>query len=314
MIEVERLTKFYGPSRAIDDVSFSVKQGEILGFLGPNGAGKTTTMRILTCFMPATRGGARVAGHDVFKDPFEVRKKIGYLPENVPLYPDMTVRGFLHFFAEIKGVNRGKRENRISEVMSQCGVDEVGGKLISRLSKGYRQRVGLAQALLNNPPVLILDEPTTGLDPRQIIEIRDLIRKLAGEKTVILCTHILPEVEMLCGRVLIINEGKVVAEDTPGNLTAQLQGSRRLHLQVEGPDPEIFPALQELHGVLRVGRDPSPVPGVVSFNIETENNQEVRKALARTIVQRGWGLLELRSLDLSLEDVFVKLVTAENHR
>ncbi|MBI3013701.1 MAG: ATP-binding cassette domain-containing protein [Candidatus Tectomicrobia bacterium] len=312
MIEVEGLTKYYGPSRAIENVTFSVNRGEVLGFLGPNGSGKTTTMRILTCFMPATRGSVRVAGHDVFRNPLEVKKNIGYLPENVPLYTDMTVRGFLNFFAEIKGVEKGTRKARIDEVMANCGVEDVGDKLISKLSKGYRQRVGLAQALLNNPPVLILDEPTTGLDPRQIIEIRELIRRLSGEKTVILCTHILPEVEMLCGRVLIINEGTVVAEDTPENLTTGLQRSHRIHLQVEGPAAEVAASLEEVPGVLRVKQSSPPSSGPHSYDLEVDKSDEARKALARMIVNRGWGLLEMRTIDLSLEDVFVKLVTTEN--
>jgi len=313
VIEVEGLTKYYGPSRAIENVSFSVNQGEVLGFLGPNGAGKTTTMRILTCYMPATRGNVRVAGYDVSKNPLEAKNNIGYLPENVPLYTDMTVRGFLNFFAEIKGIDKDNRKARIEEVMAGCGVDDVGNKLISKLSKGYRQRVGLAQALLKDPPVLILDEPTTGLDPRQIIEIRELIRRLSGKKTVILCTHILPEVEMLCSRVLIINEGRVVAEDTPENLTTGLQRSRRVHLQVDGPASEVTPSLEGVSGVLRVKQSSFvSSSGPCAYDIEIDKSDDVRKELARMIVNRGWGLLEMRTVDLSLEDVFVKLVTTEN--
>ena len=234
MIEVENLTKRYGRHTAVDGISFRVNKGEILGFLGPNGAGKTTTMRILTCYLPATEGTARVAGFDVFEQPLEVKRRVGYIPETPPLYPDMDVDTFLDFCAKIKGVPKGERKARIDDAVGKCRVGDVRRTLIGRLSKGYRQRVGLAQAILANPEVLILDEPTAGLDPKQIIETRELIKGLGGDHTIILSTHILPEVSMTCGRVVIINKGKVVAEDTPDNLMHRLQGAATLRVEVRG--------------------------------------------------------------------------------
>src|SRR4029434_4174608 len=244
MIEVDHLSKYYGPVTAIRDLSFSVAQGEILGFLGPNGAGKTTTMRILTGFMPASSGRAVVAGYDVFAQALEVRQLVGYLPENVPLYREMTVSSYLHFVAEVKGITRRERPRKVGEVMELCGVHEMERRLIGNLSKGYRQRVGLAQALLNYPPVLILDEPTVGLDPRQIHEVRELVKDLAGQHTVVLSTHILPEVEQTCHRVIIIDRGKIVAVDTPEQLRAQVQGSERITIEVQGPESEVTAKLK----------------------------------------------------------------------
>ncbi|MDP7556183.1 MAG: ATP-binding cassette domain-containing protein, partial [Nitrospinota bacterium] len=223
MIQAENLTKFFGQTQAISNVSFSAAKGEILGFLGPNGAGKTTTMRLLSCFMPPTSGKARVAGYCVMNDSLEVRKRLGYLPENAPLYTHMTTRNYLHFVSEVKGIPAHERSRKVECVIGDCGLQEVSGRIIGVLSKGYRQRVGIAQALLNDPEVLILDEPTAGLDPKQIIEIRDLIKNLAGNRTIILSTHILPEVSMVCNRVIIINDGIIVAKDTPDNLMDQLQ-------------------------------------------------------------------------------------------
>lgn len=310
MIEVDGLTKFYGPKAAIEEVSFQVAKGEVVGFLGPNGAGKTTTMRILACFMPPTSGTARVAGFDIAKHSLEVRRRIGYLPESVPLYGDMTVRQYLTFAAEAKGVPRPQRGGRVAEVIERCLIADVQERLIRNLSKGYRQRVGLAQALVGNPEVLILDEPTLGLDPKQIIEIRSLIRDMRGERTVILSTHILPEVSMVCQRVIIINEGRIVAMDTPENLNLRLQKSSRILLEVEGPAEDVQRTLAGVKGVLAVtpqeARD-----GRRRFLVETEREQDLRKDLARAVANSGWGLTELRPVDLTLEDIFIRLVTRE---
>jgi len=311
MIEVEQLSKSYGPIKAIDDISFVVEKGEILGFLGPNGAGKSTTMRILTCFMPPTSGTARVAGFDVFKDSLQVRRRIGYVPENAPLYTDMPVASFLKFVGEIKGLSRRERLQQVGDAMDACGIKDVQHRYIGKLSKGYRQRVALAQALLGNPDVLVLDEPTIGLDPRQIIDIRRLIKSLGGQKTVILSSHILPEVSMTCQRVIIINRGRLVAVDTPENLTTKVQKSSRLLVRIEGPATEIVQALGAVSGVQTVKQDGVGTADVVTCTIETEKDRDIRKEIAATVVQRQWGLLELRPVDVTLEDVFVRLVTEE---
>jgi ABC-2 type transport system ATP-binding protein len=311
MIEVEQLSKTYGPIRAIEDVSFVVEKGEILGFLGPNGAGKSTTMRILTCFMPPTSGTARIAGYDIFADSLQVRRRLGYVPENAPLYTDMPVVSFLKFAAEVKGLSRRERLRQVGQVMDDCGIKDVQHRYIGKLSKGYRQRVALAQALLGNPDVLILDEPTIGLDPRQIIDIRQLIKGLAGQKTVILSTHILPEVSMTCQRVIIINRGRLVAVDTPENLTTKLQTSSRLLVRVEGPGTEVVRALGAVAGVQTVKEDGSGPAHVVTCVVESKKDRDVRKDVAATVVRQNWGLLELRPVDLTLEDVFVRLVTEE---
>ena len=293
MIEVERLTKRYGHIVAVDDISFQVNKGEILGFLGPNGAGKTTTMRVLTGYIPATEGRAVVAGYDVFEKPIEAKRRTGYLPETPPLYPDMTVREYLHFVAKIKGVAPKERTARVEQVMSRTWVSDMAGRACGKLSKGYRQRVGLAQALIHNPDVLILDEPTAGLDPKQIIETRRLIKELAGDHTVILSTHILPEVSQTCERVVIINKGKVVAVDTPANLTRRLRGSETMFVQLDGERAaEARTALERVPGVVRVGLTDGQ-PGA-AFEIDSEPGRDVRPELARAIVQGGWGLLELR--------------------
>jgi len=311
MIEVEQLSKAYGPIKAIEDVSFVVEKGEILGFLGPNGAGKSTTMRILTCFMPPTSGTARIAGYDIFKESLQVRRRIGYVPENAPLYTDMPVVSFLKFAAEVKGLSRRERLRQVGQVMDDCGIKDVQHRYIGKLSKGYRQRVALAQALLGNPEVLILDEPTIGLDPRQIIEIRQLIKGLAGQKTVILSTHILPEVSMTCQRVIIINRGRLVAVDTPENLTTKLQTSSRLLVRVEGPATDVVRALGAVSGVQTVKEDGSGLGHVVTCVIESKKDRDVRKDVAAAVVCQNWGLLELRPVDLTLEEVFVRLVTEE---
>jgi len=304
VIQVENLTKFYGNHMAIQDVSFTVEPGEIVGFLGPNAAGKTTTMRILTGFLPASSGTATVAGYDVFKDSLEVRKRIGYMPETVPLYPEMTVREYLGFFAQLRKVK--KRGQRIKAVSEQCGLEDMIDARIGRLSKGYRQRVGLAQALIHEPDVLILDEPTVGLDPRQIIEVRQLIKSLAGEHTVILSTHILPEASMVCQRVLIIHEGRIRAEDTPDRLKASLQRADHVHLEVRRPGPEIPGRLRKIPGVQQVEDAGSGV-----YEIECALGSDHREELAAAVIQGGWGLLELRQVGMSLEEIFLKLTTTE---
>jgi len=309
VIEVEHLTKRYGTVTAVDDVTFRVNKGEILGFLGPNGAGKTTTMRVLTGYMPATDGRAAVAGYDVFDHPIEAKRRTGYLPETPPLYPDMTVREYLHFVGKIKGVAPKDRAARVDQVMARTWVADMANRACGKLSKGYRQRVGLAQALIHNPEVLILDEPTAGLDPKQINETRRLIKALAGDHTIILSTHILTEVEQTCQRVVIINKGRVVAEDTPENLTRRLRGSATMFVQVDGDRAaEAQAALARVDGVARVT---SANDAGTAFEIESESGRDVRRELARAVIGGGWGLLELRPLRLSLEDVFLSLTTEE---
>jgi ABC-2 type transport system ATP-binding protein len=310
VIEVQHLTKRYGPVTAVDDISFTVQRGEILGFLGPNGAGKTTTMRVLTGYMPPTDGKAIVAGYDVFEQPLEAKRRTGYLPETPPLYPDMTVRDYLSFVARIKGVPRGERTARINEMMEKTRISDVGHRHCGKLSKGYRQRVGLAQALMHNPEVLILDEPTAGLDPKQIIETRQLIKALAGDHTIILSTHILPEVSQTCQRVVIINRGKVVAVDTPENLTSRLRGSETMYVQVDAGGADVASVLQRVSGVTRVAIADSKQQ-VVGYEVDSEAGRDVRRELAAAVVGRGWGLLELRPMRLSLEEIFLHVTTEE---
>jgi ABC-2 type transport system ATP-binding protein len=310
VIEVENLTKFYGTIPALRQVSFKVDQGEIVGFLGPNGAGKTTALRILTCFMPPTSGTARVADLDCQEHSLEVRAKIGYLPENVPLYLDMTTHRFLAFAAAAKRVPGPQQLEEIERVMAVCDITSVASRIIGHLSKGYRQRIGIAQALLNEPPILILDEPTIGLDPTQIVEIRALIKELGTERTIILSSHILPEVSQICQRILIINKGQIVATDTAANLTAQLQRNLRVYLEVEGPEKEVLKRLAEMAGVL----DVKPTDGAGTYLVETRRGEDLRPELARTVVEHGWQLRELKLQDLSLEDIFMQLVTDEDTR
>jgi len=311
MIEVQHLTKRYGPVTAVDDVSFKVEKGEILGFLGPNGAGKTTTMRVLTGYMPANDGKAVVAGYDVFANPIEAKRRTGYLPETPPLYPDMTVREYLTFVARIKvqGASASDRAMRVEHAMKKTHVDDVANRHCAKLSKGYRQRVGLAQAILHDPDVLILDEPTAGLDPKQIIETRDLIRGLAGNHTIILSTHILPEVAQTCQRVVIINKGRVVAEDTPENLTHQLKGAATLYVQVES-NGDLLPTLKGVPGVVKVDVADRHEK-FTGYEIEAAPNRDVRRDVARAVVDGGWGLLELRPKRISLEEIFLQLTTEE---
>jgi ABC-2 type transport system ATP-binding protein len=310
VIEVQHLTKRYGRVTAVQDVSFRVERGEILGFLGPNGAGKTTTMRILTGFMPATEGKAIVAGFDVFEQPIEAKRRTGYLPETPPLYPDMTVVEYLDFVGKLKGVLPADRRQRVGAVMERTRIADMADRLCGKLSKGYRQRVGLAQAIIHNPDVLILDEPTAGLDPKQIIETRELIKELAGNHTIILSTHILPEVSQTCDRVVIINKGRVVAVDTPDNLTARLRGSETLYLQIDAGAADAAAVLGRLPGVTRVAESDRR-DGVVGYEVESERGHDVRRELARAVVTSGWGLLELRPMRMSLEEIFLSLTTDE---
>ena len=310
MIEVQHLTKRYGPVTAVDDVSFTVERGEILGFLGPNGAGKTTTMRVLTGYMPPSEGKAIVAGYDVLEQPIEAKRRTGYLPETPPLYPDMTVREYLTFVAKIKGVPRKESKSRIGEMMQKTRIDDVADRHCGKLSKGYRQRVGLAQAMLHNPDVLILDEPTAGLDPKQIIETRQLIKGLGGDHTIILSTHILPEVSQTCQRVVIINKGKVVAVDTPDNLTSRLRGSETIYLQVDPQGADAAAVLQRVAGVKRVAVADTKQQ-IVGFEIDSEAGHDVRRELAAAVVGRGWGLLEMRPMRMSLEEIFLHVTTED---
>jgi len=310
VIEVQQLTKRYGRITAVDDVSFRVERGEILGFLGPNGAGKTTTMRVLTGYMPPSEGKAVVAGFDVFDQPLEAKRRTGYLPETPPLYVDMTVREYLTFVAKVKGVPGPERKRRVDSVMERTRVTDVVDRHCGKLSKGYRQRVGLAQALIHNPDVLILDEPTAGLDPKQIIETRQLIKSLAGDHTIILSTHILPEVSQTCQRVIIINKGKVIAVDTPDNLTARLRGSETMFVEADIGPADAGAALASLPGVTAV-RALERDNGVARYEVDSAQGHDVRRDLAAAIVRAGWGLLEMRPVRMSLEEIFLHLTTEE---
>jgi ABC-2 type transport system ATP-binding protein len=307
VISVQGLVKDFGRTRAVAGVSFDVAAGEILGLLGPNGSGKTTIMRILTGFFPPSEGSVAIDGLDVEQHPLAVRERIGYLPENVVLYPDLTVTRFLRFCAEVKGVPAASRRSRLDEVIAACGLVEVAGKLIGKLSKGYRQRVGIAQALVHRPRVLILDEPTVGLDPRQIIEIRTLIKALAGSTTVVLSTHILPEVSMTCGRVIIIDYGRIIAEDTALGLTQRVRGSDETRVRIAGPRADVLAALTALTGIDEL-REEAPIDGAITVVARSTRGDALRRELAALVVGRGWGLLEMRPLPMSLEDLFVRLV------
>jgi gliding motility-associated transport system ATP-binding protein len=311
LIEVDHLTKSYGKNVAVNNISFTVGNGEILGFLGPNGAGKTTTMRILTGYLPATAGSARIAGFDVFEQSMEVRRRIGYLPETPPLYMDMNVRGYLEFVARIKGVAGGDLAKRVERAMELANLTSQRDQLIKRLSRGYKQRVGIAQAIVHNPDVVILDEPTVGLDPKQIIEVRKLIKGLAGEHTIILSTHILPEASQTCDRVVIINRGRIAAVDTPENLTTQLKGSERVHMEVKGPEDLLRIAIESVEGVTKT--DIELIEGTEHLKaiVESEPGTELRSKLATAVIEKGLELFELKAVSLSLEDIFLQLTTEE---
>lgn len=312
MIEVENLSKNYGSNKAIDNVSFSVEKGQILGFLGPNGAGKTTTMRILTGYIPASTGNAKVAGFDVYSSSLEVRKRIGYLPETPPLYPDMTVREFLGFVAKIKGVSAGDRPLKIKKALESCQITHKEKVMIRKLSKGYRQRVGIAQAIVHDPPVIILDEPTVGLDPRQIIEVRNLIKSLAGERTIILSTHILPEVSMTCDQVTIINQGKIVATNTPQSLMEDLEEGEGYKIEVEGDTSTLKSHLMKIPGVTDVEIQKIPeIPDHSLVSVIAHSSYKVGRDIASMIVYQGLGLYEMKRTSPSLEDVFLQLTTTD---
>ncbi|MCM8784998.1 MAG: ABC transporter ATP-binding protein [Candidatus Omnitrophica bacterium] len=310
MVETKNLTKYYGKTKAIENVSFLVEKGEIVGLLGPNAAGKTTIMRILTCFLTPSSGTAIVNGYDILENPLQVQKSVGYLPEKNPLYEEFTVNEFLNFVCEMKGIiKKDEKNRRISKVIEECGLSDVKNRSIYKLSKGYKQRVGIAQAIINDPPVLILDEPTIGLDPKQIIETRNLIKNLAGKRTIFLSSHILPEVSMVCERVIIINEGKIIAVDTIENLTARLKGVIEIYLEIDGDVEKV----REI-----IGR----IPGVKSINITSLekgkiNNylviaeKDVRKEISEKILNNNFGLLSMRIKEMTLEDIFLKLTTKE---
>jgi ABC-2 type transport system ATP-binding protein len=313
MIQVKNLTKRYGDIVGVTDLEFSVATGEVLGFLGPNGAGKTTTMKMLTCYLPPTSGTATVCGYDILEQSMEVRACIGYLPERNPLYTDMTVKGYLDFVASVKGVRSSARRGEVDRAIERCGLEQVPGRTIGKLSKGYQQRVGIAQAILNDPEILILDEPTLGLDPKQIIEIRQLIKELGGEKTVILSSHILPEVSQVCNRVIIINRGELVAADTPDNLRSRLASSSvvRVVLRREGDAPDRAARIVgAIEGVVTVREEP-PADGTVALAAECAPERDLRAEIARALVSAGLPLLELYREELSLEEIFLQLVTEE---
>ncbi len=313
MIRVEHLTKTYGSRVAVADVTFDVEKGEILGFLGPNGAGKTTTMRILTGYLPPSGGRAEVAGFDIATQSLEARKHIGYLPETVPLYPEMSVRSYLDFMAKLKGVRQRRAD--VAMVMDKARIGHRANDQIGKLSKGLRQRAGLAQALLGDPDVLVLDEPTSGLDPKQIIDTRNLIRALGSEHTVILSTHILPEVAATCSRVVIIANGRVVAEDTPENLDRRLKGAESIHVAVRGPREAVARALRTVPRVIAVDVETDGVgrsrDGLAAYTVQSEVGADIRESLARAVVQGGWGLTELRPAHLSLEEIFLQLTMSD---
>lgn len=305
MITIENLTKMYGPNAAVNNISFKVEKGEILGFLGPNGAGKTTTMRILTGYFPPTNGNAFIAGYSVLDEPLEIKKHIGYVPETPAMYTDMEVKDYLRFIGAIKGVPKSSLRQNVDRAVERCALQSVLGKRIGQLSKGFRQRVALGQALVNDPSVLILDEPTSGLDPKQIFEIRSLIKSMQGERTIILSTHILPEVSMTCGKVVIINEGVIVAVDDTENLGRNLSESHQIEVKVGSRAAEAKKAVRSLTGVQNVQAAGD------TLIVETAKDIDLRSEISRVVVEGGFGLLEQKSRDMSLEDVFLKLVTKE---
>ena len=305
MVSAKGLTKFYGNFPAIENVSFDVPKGQVLGFLGPNGSGKTTTMRILTGFMPPSAGTIKIAGYDILTQSLEARKHIGYLPESVPLYTDMVVADYLRFMGKIRGMNDKALDTRTKDVIGICHLEDYAATIIGKLSKGYRQRVGLAQAIIHEPDILFLDEPTIGIDPIQVVETRELIKELGREHTIILSSHILPEVEMICQRILIIHEGQVVAEDTPKNLSQHLKSTEKLELEIRGPTNEIVDALRSLKGVNEVIHQ--KLPNENTFTVESSQSTDIREAISNLVVSKQWGLLKLNPISLSLEDIFIAL-------
>lgn len=309
MIQASELTHYYGPQPAIEDVNFGVKKGEILGFLGLNGAGKTTTMRILTGYMPPTQGQVILGNCDVVEQSLEARRRIGYLPETVPLHTEMPVSNYLKYMGTLRGMSGRRMKQRMGEVIDLCGLGDYHRTIIGKLSKGYRQRVGIAQAIMHEPEVLVLDEPTNGIDPHQIVETRDLIQDLGRERTVVLSSHILHHVELICQRVLIIHQGRIVAEDTPENLSQRLQGNDRLQVEVRGPAPEVQAALRRVQGVSGVAHRNQQ--GRHLFTVEVRRGQDVRDEISRAVISNGWSLLSMQQDDMSLEDIFLHLTSQE---
>ncbi len=310
MIQATGLTHYYGPFPAIQDVNFDVRRGEILGFLGPNGAGKTTTMRILTGYMPPTRGTVTLDGYDVVEESLEARRRIGYLPETVPLYMEMTVTSYLRYMGTLRGMPPRLIKVRTDDVVGLCRLEDYRKTIIGKLSKGFRQRVGIAQAIMHEPEVLVLDEPTIGIDPIQVVETRRLIEDLGKSQTVVLSSHILPEVSMICQRVLIINEGKIVAEDTPKNLAEGLQGVERLEIEIGGPVTDVLPALRRVKGVTRATHQSLPQKEL--YTVHVESGKDIRDEISRTVISSGWSLLSMQSVGMSLEEIFLKLTTHED--
>ena len=310
MIELNNVTKYFGDYPAITDISFTVNEGEIVGFLGPNGAGKSTTMKIITGFLPPSAGKVSVAGHDVVTDSLAARSNIGYLPETVPLYAEMTVKDYLTFMGKIRGMSRSKIRSRIDEVVDLCRLVDYRNSLISKLSKGFRQRVGIAQAILHEPKVLILDEPTIGIDPRQVIETRDLIESLGGDRTVLVSSHLLDEVERMCGRVIIIDHGSIKAEDTPENLQRRLRNVGRIEVHIKGPEETVSTALSAIRGVENVTFLADLGDGIRSYQIDTKRGDDVRSRISSAIVEGKWELVHMESITMSLEEIFVEVTTA----
>jgi ABC-2 type transport system ATP-binding protein len=311
MIEVEGLTKFYGEHLAVDGISFEVKKGEVVGFLGPNGSGKTTTMRILTGYLPPSTGTASIAGFDTMTASLDARRHIGYLPETVPLYTDMTVEDYLRFLGTIRGMRKDQLKRRIDTAIERVKLGDYRKSFISKLSKGYRQRTGLAQAILHEPEVLILDEPTVGIDPIQVVETRQLIKELGKEQTLLLSTHILPEVSATCDRVIIINQGSIVAEDTPDNLAVRLRGSEQVQAEIRGPSADVIKAIRDLSGVTSA-RHIETATGS-RYNIESSAGNDIREKVAEMVVTNSWGLLQLSVVPMSLEEIFLELTSGEEN-
>jgi len=311
LIQVDKVSKKYGQRLAVDHLDFTVNRGEILGFLGPNGAGKSTTMNIITGYLSATEGSVKLDGHDILEEPQEVKRQIGYMPELPPLYMDMTVRDYLSFVCDIKGVPRSRRKQNMDRAMEMVMITDVRARLIKNLSKGYKQRVGIAQAVIGTPPVLILDEPTIGLDPQQIIETRSLIRNLGKEHTIILSSHILPEVQAVCSRVLIINRGKIVASDTPENLARGMTGDNRLAVRVAGGENEALATARSIAQIVKAESVGSREPGTVDLVLEAHKDQDVRREVFTAFARASLPLLQMRSMGLTLEEIFLKLITEE---
>ncbi len=311
MIEIQNLTKQYGQIKAVDNISFTVQKGEILGFLGPNGAGKSTTMNIITGFIPSTEGTVKVCGYDILENPKEVKKRIGYLPELPPLYMDMTVTEYLDFVADLKDVSKKEKKSQMSDIMELVKLTDVRGRLVKNLSKGYKQRVGLAQSLLGNPEVLILDEPTVGLDPKQIIEIRKLIKALGKQHTIILSSHILPEVSAVCERVVIINKGKIAAIDTPENLSKGIGTVSKLAVTIAGAKSSVMSAIEGIYGVKYVEAHIEKDSDVIQYVVESDKDIDVRRPLFFALAKGGYPILEMKSMDLTLEDIFLQITTQE---